>query len=289
MMKLATHMSPTHNIEEIIKKGATMTIDGNENLSHAIVKLNVNLPELIAETAIWVKKSATVMDARFPKVRRAPSNLKRGQFDENGIRLDDNTYANSAIKNALRAYGKFKNFTVCHIWPKTCYDPRYHTALCNLILVPSALAGLTDHDNNVIQCIQYRAWELYGWHPDGTPPPSKPCNYPSNWKEPLQCMPKESKLKSRSKSKVEKIPLFIIPSEIEFRESIKKTKEALIHLYTTPDFTEKKTKTWKIKDFSETSSLSGNIRSRNFSRDGEIDGKKIYKIEVEAKIQKQAQ
>jgi len=43
--------------------------------------------------------------------------------------MDDNTYANVAIKRTLGvSRTDLLGFEACHIWPMTCYDERYHTA-----------------------------------------------------------------------------------------------------------------------------------------------------------------
>jgi hypothetical protein len=105
--------------------------------------------------------------------------------------LDDNTYANIAIKSAIRVglesnyktlkylYNseiKFRDFEACHIWPGTCYDAQYHTSVANLVLLPRPLAGLTDHCDAVKKILQFRAWELFKWNPGGYPP-GKPKDY----------------------------------------------------------------------------------------------------------------
>lgn len=161
-------------------------------IEDACKKHSVRLDNLIAETAIWanpevhnrqIAKTGTA--ALFPTIRRARPGQgeKRGLKD--GVRLDDNNYANVAIKRALGQHRtKIIGFETCHVWPKTCYDCRYHTAIPNLVLIPRALAGLTDHDKAVQAALQYRAFELYGWHPEEVPPPARPVDYPSNWLEP---------------------------------------------------------------------------------------------------------
>jgi hypothetical protein len=120
--------------------------------------------------------------ATYPNVRRAKVSKgeRRGQVVD-GIRLDDNTYANRAIKVAIGHPGILKGFEACHIWPKTCYNERYHTAVANLVLLPRALAGLTDHDSEIQRALQYRAYELYEWWPETEPQPVKPAFYPNNW------------------------------------------------------------------------------------------------------------
>ena len=175
-----------------------MAAEGSFNalqmLEDACSRHNMRLDLLVAETALWAhpevhrrlvnqKNSA----ASYPGVRRVDVSKgeKRGQVID-GVRLDDNTYANRAIKVALGMHRKnLVGFECCHIWPKTCYDTRYHTAVANLVLLPRALAGLTDHNPGIQRAIQYRAFELYGWYPDGEQSPERPQDYPENWREPL--------------------------------------------------------------------------------------------------------
>lgn len=117
------------------------------------------------------------------KYRRANANEERKNLSkrrpiENGIILDDNTYANLAIKKAvlkdLKKYGihgnntkVFKDFWACHIWDKTCYNERYYTSVANLVLLPKSIAGLTDHCNAVKKLLQYEAWRRFGFKPEG--------------------------------------------------------------------------------------------------------------------------
>ena len=128
---------------------------------------------------------------------------KKGDINADGIRLDNNTYANKAIKTAVikgfKHYGiyagakqKFKGFEVCHIWPRTCYDARYHTSVGNLVLLPREVAGLTDHCKAVKELLQYEAWERFGFKPAEETVPSKPKNYKDIvWRNPE---PKNKKL-----------------------------------------------------------------------------------------------
>jgi len=123
--------------------------------------------------------------AIFPNVRRARigQGEQRGKIVD-GVRLDDNSYANVAIKRALGLGKSADGFEACHIWPLTCYDERYHTAVANIVLLPRALAGLSDHDIEIQRALQYRAYELYKWWPMEMPQPVKPTFYPSEWREP---------------------------------------------------------------------------------------------------------
>lgn len=167
-------------------------LDASYLLEAALQKHSIHLSLLIAETGFWAStelhRQTLAMSgspATYPNVRRAKISKgeRRGQVVD-GIRLDDNTYANRAIKVAVGHPGIFKGFEACHIWPKTCYDERYHTAVANLVLLPRALAGLTDHDSEIQRALQYRAYELYGWWPEAEPQPVKPVFYPSNWQSP---------------------------------------------------------------------------------------------------------
>lgn len=56
--------------------------------------------------------------------------------------------------------------------------------IANLVLIPRALAGLTDHRQAMQTILQYRAYELYGWHPDEQPTPKSPPNFRENWRNP---------------------------------------------------------------------------------------------------------
>jgi hypothetical protein len=43
---------------------------------------------------------------------------------------------------------------------------------------------LTDYESQVQAALQYRAFELYRWHPNEKPTPVRPARYPENWREP---------------------------------------------------------------------------------------------------------
>lgn len=110
------------------------------------------------------------------KYRRAKNGEQRRQ-PINGIILDDNTKANYAIKKAvlegLKKYGIhnadigiFKGFEACHIWADTCYNPRYHTSVANLVLIPREIAGLTDHCDAVKELLKYESFKRFGFLPN---------------------------------------------------------------------------------------------------------------------------
>lgn len=158
----------------------------SELLLEAVKRHNIHLSLLVADTGLWVNPEFhkrlvrdTGSAAIFPSVQRARGQgEKRGQI-VNGVRFDDNSYANVAIKRAAGLGKSAEGFEVCHIWPRTCYDKRYHTAVANIVLLPRALAGLSDHAIEVQEALQYRAFDLYEWYPEGMQPPVKPDFYPS--------------------------------------------------------------------------------------------------------------
>jgi hypothetical protein len=162
-------------------------------LLQATQRHQIHLSLLVADTALWAHPevhqrliSQTGCAAIFPTVRRARTSKGESRCQTiDGIRLDDSTYANTAIKRALGLdRSEVDGFEACHIWPKTCYDQRFHTAIANLVLLPRALAGLSDHDPEIQASLQYHAFELYSWHPEGTTAPQKPAFYPTKWRPP---------------------------------------------------------------------------------------------------------
>lgn len=137
------------------------------------------LLEVIAETSIWAPVEGIKPGPVYPGVKRGrPKDIGKLL---NGVRIDDNTYAARAIGEAVSATAEFEDFEVWHIWPGTTYDERYHTLLQNLVMIPRALAALADQREDVTEMLKYRAWELYGWRPEGKEIPRRPEAYPSSW------------------------------------------------------------------------------------------------------------
>lgn len=86
----------------------------------------IHLSVLVAQTGLWAhpeiharRVRETGSAAMYPNVRRARKGEARGQI-VGGIRLDDNTFANLAIKRALGLRrAEVVGFETCHIWPRT--------------------------------------------------------------------------------------------------------------------------------------------------------------------------
>ena len=110
--------------------------------------------------------------------------------------VDDNTYANQYIKKAIIesferkynthfsgvSYTWFKNYEACHVWDFPD-DRRYYASIANLVLVPRALAQLTDHNNAVKELLRYEVNRRFSFYPQGVTPPNKPKYYPKVWRQ----------------------------------------------------------------------------------------------------------
>ena len=172
-------------------------LDGLALFREATSKLGIHLSVLVAETAIWTHPDVyqylfaqNGTGSYFPGTRRAKAGaVERPSQQLNGERLDSNNYANHAAKRAMGLGRGAKGFEVCHIWPLSCYDARYHSCVANLVLLPRPLAGLTDHDEEIVAALQFRSYELYGWYPSDLPMPSRPSFYPTNWRPPQAFSP----------------------------------------------------------------------------------------------------
>ena len=107
---------------------------------------------------------------------------------------DDNTCANGYLKRAILASitkdnlflqscktKMFKDYEVCHVWDLPG-DRQYYASIANLVLVPRALAQLTDHNDAVKNLLRRRAYEFFDhFKPEGEDVPDD--NYYKEFKE----------------------------------------------------------------------------------------------------------
>ena len=143
-----------------------------------------HLLKLVARTALWATKKeyAACLEkkspAKHPNIRRKYSYESRGVLKD-GTRLDDNSYPNAQMKASLKKRGISPiGYETCHIWDGTCYDPRYHTCFANLVLLPRALASLSDHNAEVKALLRWHAYERFDhFFPAEQAVPSKPKIY----------------------------------------------------------------------------------------------------------------
>ena len=143
------------------------------------------------EFASWdYMKSARKTNAN--KGEKVKTDIVIGSSDE--FVADDNSNANKFIKMAILESYKSKypdnpifskatiyslknGYEACHIWDFPD-DRRYYTSIGNLVLVPRALAQLTDHNEAVKNLLRYEAKQRFDFLPKGKKV-SKPQNYDS--------------------------------------------------------------------------------------------------------------
>lgn len=257
-----------------------MKIFGSIVVEEVADQLNIDLAKLVAGCAFWSPVNAESTKAVHLHIRRARSGEIPKTVTPEGIRLDDNTYANKVLKDRMSHLGKFYGFAVCHIWPETCYDVRYHTMPANLVLLPRELAGLTDHNRTVEQCLQYRAWQLYNWYPDGKDKPEEPAKYPENWRMPV---PKPASTKRPVKENLNSghdiLPIDLDPSDRnKFREAFVAKGRAMMSIYFEDGRIEEEA--WLCQRFGPTSNVIGNLRSKAKFRTGTWQRLGIAKVIV---------
>ena len=143
-----------------------------------------HLLRLVARTSLWATKEEYIeclkngSTAKHPHIRRKYPYEERGKGDNN-TRLDDNSYPNAQMKASLKRQRiKPIGYETCHIWERTCYDPRYHTCYANLVLLPRAIASLSDHNEEVKALLRWYAYERFDhFLPENKTLPPKPENY----------------------------------------------------------------------------------------------------------------
>jgi len=164
------------------------------SLEEALGQLKIDLRPLVAVCGYWSPIEAfkqLVGENGFGVWYVQVKRHKLGESGEigreqDGVRHDNNTYANTAIKQACGfKKSELDGYEACHIWSKSTYDIRYHTCLANLVLLPRTLAGISDHFEPLSVALRYRAFQLYGWKPEEEKDPIKPEGYPSLWSSPM--------------------------------------------------------------------------------------------------------
>ena len=117
--------------------------------------------------------------AVFPTVRknskRATGEHKNGKF----LMYDDNTTPKWALVWSHGTFGKTKElfgWRIAHVWEK-CDQVESYTRLENLLLVPAAYSGLTDHDGPLAPYLRYHAYKHYKWRPEDEQDPKEPAKY----------------------------------------------------------------------------------------------------------------
>ncbi|WP_043586734.1 hypothetical protein [Geminisphaera colitermitum] len=147
-----------------------MPIDPNQLISDTENAKGVKLAEFIAATSVWASlETYQHVITYFPDGCLVP-NTRRARWGDtlpDGVNFDSNQQASAAIRLLTGIPRSKSGFSACHIYEDSCYDTRYHTCVANLVLIPDSLESLTDHYPHVIECLKYRAWELYEWRIEG--------------------------------------------------------------------------------------------------------------------------
>lgn len=280
-------------------------MDGIEELFRISQELSIDLRKLIANTAIFAPEDAVeALRERdyimYPHIRRAKTSAgeRRGERI-NKVLLDDNTYPNRGLKTILAKYtgtpyDQWKNWTVCHVWPRTCYDTRYHTALPNLVMLPSPIAGLSDYYEPVIKDLQFRSYSLFKWYPKSSgsdiyhvPQPEQ--GYPQTWKicqfyTPIASIDQNQIGGNTSKCIEESklLPINFDPDLSSFKTTLINTHRAEIVIYYSDG--DVCVKQWTASRFTADSDIIGNLRSRREFRQGIWQRAGIERITVRAHL-----
>lgn len=179
------HDSDEQNPQQVekLKHMKKYKFDGLVELDQPIARRV--LIDLVSKTSYWADKKVFKHLRDKNKFGVWYEHVARGR-PKGTVRkktlLDDNTYANYAIKRALAGDHRMfrpRSFRVCHIYDGKTKDHRYYTCIANLVLLPSAIHSLTDHYKPVMDVLKYRAYEYYRWRPAGAAVPAKPVYYPS--------------------------------------------------------------------------------------------------------------
>lgn len=103
------------------------------------------------------------------------------------MKPDDNSNANQYIKRAIKTsiereyglklggtgYQKFYDYEACHVWAKPG-ERQYYASIANLVLLPRALAQLTDHNDAVKNLLRCEVYKRFGFIPEGEKLPDDP-------------------------------------------------------------------------------------------------------------------
>lgn len=130
-----------------------------------------------------------IRDTKVKKGTVIPDPLPLGATYGDMI-ADDNTIANQAMKKAVimsfeKSFGplkissyvnRFRDYEVCHIWDYP-EDRRYYASIANLVLLPRAIAGLSDHSDAVKDLLRYEAFKRFKFKPCGALDPQCPDFY----------------------------------------------------------------------------------------------------------------
>lgn len=163
-------------------------LDGLKALTALIAKSPYKtLENAVAALTVFSHPKTVEQTGCKPFVRTVRSLARRAQIGEiNGqqVGFDDNKSPTDAFLwcNGLK---RPKDIQFNHVYPLSS-DPESYTCLANICMGPAFLAKLSDTHAGVRRMLEYRAFELYGWHPKSLETPMEPDGYRElAWAEPL--------------------------------------------------------------------------------------------------------
>ncbi len=138
------------------------------SLEQAVASLTVfSHPETVAQTG-----NRAVFPIIRDFARRGTTEIRDGLH----VGLDDNKAPTDAFLWANQIKRRPPDLQFNHVHARSV-DPTCYTNLANLCVSPAFLAKMTDTNQDIVQLLQYRAFDLYGWQPEGASVPSKPNSY----------------------------------------------------------------------------------------------------------------
>jgi hypothetical protein len=112
-------------------------------------------------------------------IRRARGGEKRGTTVD-GVMVCDNQSPTLAFlwANEIVEPPQPREVQFNHLYPLS-QNPDYYTSLANIFITPAFLAKLTDTNQEIMNLLRYRAWEIYEFFPEIAKNQKKPFNQPT--------------------------------------------------------------------------------------------------------------
>lgn len=177
-----TGMGKEEGVLKLKKEGGRLPVRmADFDMAHALrivsdKKKRNYLVQLIARIAVFAPNYSVSHQpaAQLKHVRRKKG--VTGTHDADGNKYDSNVYPRQKFVKAVKDRFNFTfekgKYAMCHVWDilpsgeRSCYDARYFAKLSNLVMIPHALASLTDHEPSVRDALRYRVHKLYDFLPE---------------------------------------------------------------------------------------------------------------------------
>ncbi len=118
--------------------------------------------------------------AAFPTQRYRNRYPKLSLILNNDVEIgmyDDNTTPRWALLWSHGfADGQRNGWGFAHVW-QVSDDMKAYTNIANLAMIPECFGTLTDKKGPLTGYLQWHAWKVYGWKPDGMNVPTEPPDY----------------------------------------------------------------------------------------------------------------